>query len=275
MMGARGSWHRHAPRLFVHPCRLLDGGSGGRQGYSARVKSTVPISVPLPAPANGTGVTARPCLGTCTRGLGGSENGLGQVPREGKLWSVAGEGQARTLLWTLPPTSALHLCNWPMEHGWMQPALHWPRGLGAAPSLPQFPHCRTRLAARSWLAGRGVNGINSCGSHTVDEARGGGTRTRQEAGGIPERHGCTHALPRALLSPGAIAGPHPSTRPAMGTKLPGVCSRGYGQQDPDPSAHPAMGTGDAQEGGCQWCQDPQRAAGASSPAALPCCPRAL
>lgn len=49
-------------------------------------------------------------------------------------------------------------------------------------------------------------------------------------GGGPESHGCTHALPRALalLSPGAITGPHPSTRWAMGSKLPRVCSRGYG-----------------------------------------------
>lgn len=115
-MEAQGSWHRHASRLFVCPRRSLDSGSGGRQGYSARVKSTVPISVPPPAPANGTGVTAWACPGTCIWNLaGGSENGLGQVPWEGKLWSVAGEGQART------PSldSAPSLCSSPLQlvHG--------------------------------------------------------------------------------------------------------------------------------------------------------------
>lgn len=122
MMGARGSWHRHAPRLFVHPCRSLDGGSGGRQGYSARVKSTVPISVPLPAPANGTGVTARPHLGTCTRGLGGSENGLGQVRKRAGTGPPGGEAleRGRGGTGTYPALdSAPNLCSSPLQlaHG--------------------------------------------------------------------------------------------------------------------------------------------------------------
>lgn len=89
----------------------------------------------------------------------------------------------------------------------MQPALHWPRGLGAAPSLPQFPHCRTRLAARSWLAGRGVNGINSCGSHTVDEGRGGA----HAPGGRPVASLSATAAP--THSPGLSSAPGPSLGP--------------------------------------------------------------
>lgn len=225
--GAQGWWNCHAPRLFVHPRRLLDSGSEGRQGYSARVKSTVAISVPhrqLLQMALGSQPSF--AQGPASRGWGGRK-WAGTGPLGGEALE-RGRGRTGT-----NPCSGL--CPQPLlftfatEHGWTQPALHWPWGLGAAPSLPQFPHCRTRLAVRSWLSGRGINGINSCGSHAVDEAHGGGgTCTRWGACGIPESHGCTHALSRALLSPGAITGPHLSTRWATGSKLPRDCSRGYG-----------------------------------------------
>lgn len=55
-----------------------------------------------------------------------------------------GRDGARTPLWTLPPTSALGLCNRATEHGWEQ----------ATPCL-SFPAAGRRLAIRNQLSGRG------------------------------------------------------------------------------------------------------------------------
>lgn len=167
---------------------------------SARVKSTVPISVPPPAPANGTGVTAWPCPGTCIWNLaGGSENGLGRDPLGGEALE-RGRGGTGTypcsglcpqpLLFTFAtgPWSTAG-CSLPCtgHGGWEQP-----------PPCLSFP-----TAGQGWQQGAGCQEgelmeLTHVG-HTVYEIDGGGgTCTRWGACDIPETHGCSSALGPSL-----------------------------------------------------------------------------
>lgn len=110
------SGHCHSPCLSVCP----DSGSTQTQGCSARAKSTVPIAVPLPmAPVSQPRGS--------TQGLGGCEKGLGRCPRRGSSGAWQGRDGHEAPSWTLPPTSALHLCH--CSTGPACPA----RGAGSSP----------------------------------------------------------------------------------------------------------------------------------------------
>lgn len=86
---------------------------------------------------------------------GESENGLGQAPWEGKLWSVAGEGQAHTPALD----SAPNLCSSPLQlvHGaWLDvacPALAM--GAGSSPLLASVSPLHDKAGSKEMVVRKG------------------------------------------------------------------------------------------------------------------------